>query len=183
MTYKLSHRRINQALAVTVIILGVYLVFVPLIPKASQKLKAAPDASQILANPPAQNRVIIKSAKINTAIVEGSDISVIDNGNVWRRPATSSDPRVSNMVIVGHNFTYRDPTPPFYSLGEVKENDTINLWWQGQLYSYKVISNQIVLPTAVEVEEPTPKPTLTLYTCYPLFIANQRQVIQAELEL
>lgn len=163
---------------------GLYLVIVPILPVANHKLKATPSISSYESADkiPAENRLILPSAKVDTQVVEGSSISVINNGNVWRRPATSNDPKTGNMVIVGHNYTYRDPTPPFYSLDDSEVGDELFLYWQGQKYSYKITSKKIVSPSAVEIEDPTEKPTLTLYTCYPLFIANKRLVVQAELQ-
>lgn len=178
-----SHRKINQILAGCVIAVGLYLLIVPLLPVASYKLKTTPQLASAENGgvAPKENRLILPSAKVDTEIVEGLDISVINNGNVWRRPATSNDPSVSNMVIVGHNYTYKDPTPPLYGLNEAGIGDEVFIFWHGQKYSYKIFSKEIVSPSAVEVEDPTEKPTLTLYTCYPLFIANQRLVIKAEL--
>lgn len=180
----LSHRKINQILAGCVMAVGLYLLIVPVMPVAHHKLKATPsiasyDSAEKI---PKENRLILPSAKVDTEVVEGPNIGVINNGNVWRRPATSNDPTKGNMVIVGHNYTYRDPTPPFYSLNDSEIGNELFLYWQGQKYSYKIISKQIVSPSAVEIEDPTEKPTLTLYTCYPLFIANKRLVIQAELK-
>lgn len=164
--------------------IGLYLVIVPLLPVASYKLKSTPQLVSTKGNEviPKENRLILPSAKVDTEVVEGSSISVINNGNVWRRPATSNNPESGNMVIVGHNYTYRDPTPPLYGLNDSNVGDEIKLYWQGKSYKYKIVSKQIVSPSAVEIEDPTEKPTLTIYTCYPLFIANQRLVVQAELQ-
>lgn len=165
-------------------VVGLYLIIVPLLPIANYKLKPTPQLTSAENNEviPKENRLILPSAKVDTEVVEGSDISVINNGNVWRRPATSNNPENGNMVIVGHNYTYRDPTPPLYGLNDSKVGDELLLYWQGKGYNYKIVSKKIVSPSAVEIENPTDKPTLTIYTCYPLFIANQRLVVQAELQ-
>lgn len=179
-----SHRKINQILAGCVMVVGLYLIIVPLLPVASHQLKSTPQlaSAEDTEAIPKENRLILPSAKVDSEIVEGSNISVINNGNVWRRPATSNNPENGNMVIVGHNYTYRDPTPPLFGLNDSNIGDDVRLYWQGKSYSYKIVSKQIVSPSAVEIESPTDKPTLTIYTCYPLFIANQRLVVQAELQ-
>ncbi len=177
---RITLKHINRFLAGLLICLGLYLVILPLISESSYRLKKAPTPEKYLAE--SENRVIIKSSKINAKVVEGQDISVINNGNVWRRPASSVNPEKSNMVIVGHNFTYTDPITPFYSLNRTKVGDQIDLLWQKKRYNYVVTERKIVKPTDTYIEAPTKTPTLTLYTCYPMFSDAQRIVIRGELK-
>lgn len=162
--------------------MGVYLVLTPAIPKINYQLKDTPKVSADSSQTSAQNSIVIPSAKVNASVFEGNTIAVIDNGGVWHRPNSSNDPTKSNMVIVGHNFTYKNPTPPFYALDKVNLGERVVLNWNGKQYSYKVVSKNIVSPTDTHVEDPTDMPRLTLYTCYPLYIANKRMVITAEMQ-
>ncbi len=161
--------------------MGVYLVFTPVIPKISYQLKDTPSAAAA-STQTSVNSIVIASAKTDAPILEGSSIAVIDNGGVWRRPNSSNDPAKSNMVIVGHNFTYKNPTPPFYALDRVNVGERIVLNWDNTQHTYKIVSKNIVSPTDTHIEDPTDKPRLTLYTCYPLYIANKRMVITAEMQ-
>lgn len=178
---RFTHKRLNQILSVAVIVIGIYLVATPAVPKVSYQLKDTPSVNATSGDQTTrENSIVIPSAKIDASVHEGNSIAVIDYGGVWRRPQSSSDPNKSNMVIVGHNFTYKNPTPPFYALDKLNVGERIVLNWDGKQYSYTIVSKNIVSPTDTHVEDATEKPRLTLYTCYPLYIANKRMVITAE---
>ena len=52
------------------------------------------------------------------------------------------------------------------------------------IYTYRVVSLRVVLPSAIEVLNSTPRPTLTLVTCYPfnsISPAPQRLIVHAEM--
>ncbi|MFN3307685.1 MAG: sortase, partial [Anaerolineales bacterium] len=49
-------------------------------------------------------------------------------------------------------------------------------------FTYVVVSTQIVEPTAVEVMAQTSEPIVTLISCYPYLVDNQRIVVVARLQ-
>lgn len=99
---------------------------------------------------------------------------------VWLIPKTSTPDKASNTVMAGHRFTYAGPAV-FYFLDKVQLDDMITIDWQSKEYTYKVSTIKEVPPTAVEIQNPSEKPMLTLYTCTPLWSAKNRLVVQAML--
>lgn len=186
---KLTHRSINKFLAVVCLGIGMYLVLAPFVglPFSSsndfpsgkkiveidttniQNLKDQPNYLEFTSGP-----------KIRSEIIEGSNIGVIDNGGLWRVQKSSNNPEQSNMVVVGHNFTYDNTHPPFRDLTQVKGGDTIRLVYNNKLYNYKVTNTAVHSPEDLFVENPSDQPKLTLYTCYPMFMARERFVVTAE---
>lgn len=136
----------------------------------------APDAT------PRGNRVIIPAMTLDQPIVEGSNMyRALDQG-IWRWPDGSTPDKGSNTVLVGHRFTYTQPKGVFYFLDKLKTGDSVGLVWNGKTYVYRVTGTKVVKPTQVSILDPTTKPTLTMYTCTPLWLPKDRLVITAELE-
>ena len=102
-------------------------------------------------------------------------------------PGTALPGEVGNMVISGHRTTYG---APFNRLDELDVGDAIVLETRDTWFTYRMVRQQIVRPSAVEVTYPVPgdraaKPTkklLTLTTCNPKYSARQRLIVTAELE-
>lgn len=184
----ISHSNINKLLSIICILFGIYLVSAPfiklpidtsedfpsgkkieMITGTDQKLSGQPNYIEFLSNP-----------TIKSEVIEGLSIGSIDNGGVWRVPTSSNDPNSSNMVVVGHNFTYSNTYPPFRTLPESKPGDRIRMVWQDKIYEYEIKRIEVHSPTDTYIENPTDKPTLTMYTCYPMFMAKERFVVIAE---
>lgn len=100
---------------------------------------------------------------------------------VWRVPTTSTPSQESNTVLVGHRFSYKNPSV-FYHFDKVKKGDTIYVSWKKKIYVYRVDTIRIVTPDAKDVEAPTEDPRLTIYTCTPLWSTSHRLVIESELK-
>jgi len=102
-------------------------------------------------------------------------------------PGTALPGQVGNVVISGHRTTYG---APFNRLDELHVGDPIVVETRDSWFTYRMTSEQVVSPTAVEVTYPVPgdrtaKPTkrlLTLTTCNPKYSARQRLIVHAELE-
>ena len=102
-------------------------------------------------------------------------------------PGTAMPGEVGNMVISGHRTTYG---APFNRIDELKVGDAIVLETRDTWFTYRMVRQQIVKPTTVEVTFPVPgnrdatptKKLLTLTTCNPKYSAKQRLVVTAELE-
>lgn len=193
--------RINNALLVLVIVVNAYVISVPFLPQLLFAIDQGRGKQQALeqtlqagsqptgsnggqASPPSSaqgNRVIVPSMLLDQPIVEGTNMyRALDQG-VWRWPGGSTPDKGGNTVILGHRFTYTQPKGVFYFLDKAKVNDTVGMVWNGQTYLYRVTSTKVVQPTQTEILNPTTKPTLTMYTCTPLWLPNQRLVVVAEL--
>lgn len=186
---KISLRSVNNGLSVVVLLLALYIIFMPFLPglvfevKRATATPAAPitESSTSTEPIPQENILSIPSLGLRELIHDSPDASALDLG-VWRRPHTSTPAQQSNTVLVGHRFTYTNPQGVFYHLDKINLGQELTVFWQQQKYTYIVNRIFIVSPTAIEVESPTNTPLLTLYTCTPLWSGHERLVIQAELK-
>jgi sortase A len=91
---------------------------------------------------------------------------------------------IGNVVISGHRTTYG---APFNRIDELRKGDAIVLETRDTWYTYRVTSEQVVSPSAVEVTYAVPgnktaiptKKLLTLTTCNPKYSAKQRLIVHA----
>lgn len=188
--------RVNNILTIGVIVLGLYISLGSLLPQATWWLQHHNDSKV----PPAAlvKTPLIRSSKANEAPIPDSDLLVIPrlrmsevihtgafaselNKGVWHIPASSTPDKASNTVIIGHRFTYAGPAV-FYYLDKVQLGDQIIVDWQHKEYTYQVASIKEVSPTELSVEQASPGPELTLYTCTPLWTAKNRLVLVAPLQ-
>jgi LPXTG-site transpeptidase (sortase) family protein len=188
-----SHRRFNDGLSVVVALVALYILLSPLMPHLmlwwaqrtddtdgyvyqTQLVETASDNTKPIPN---DNRLVLPTIQLDEEVHEGDSHTTLRKG-LWRRPHTSTPDQGGNTVIVGHRFTYNDPSV-FYHLDRIELGDRFPLYWQETEYTYEVINITVVSPLAVEIEGPTDQPMLTLYTCTPVWSAAQRLVIQARL--
>jgi LPXTG-site transpeptidase (sortase) family protein len=191
--------RINNLLLVVVIFTNLYVIAVPFLPQLlfaidkqtgkQQQLEAAikpsnsPSGSSGATTPPAEqgNRLIIPSMVLDQPVVEGTNMyRALDQG-VWRWPGGSTPDKGGNTVMLAHRFTYTLPKGVFYFLDKVKVGDDIGVTWNNKKYLYTVKQTKVVNPTQTEILNATTTPTLTLYTCTPLWLPKNRLVVVAEL--
>ncbi len=184
-------RKLNNLLTIVIICLGMYLIISPLLPQANYWLRHITgrtgtipyvNSLNISGNQkpiPKENRLVIPQIDLNAEVFDGPYASTLSKG-IWHRPKTSTPDQGSNTVLVAHRFTYRSPAI-FYNLDKMKKDDTFVLYWGGKEYDYKVREIKTVQPTDTYIEEPTPEPILTLYTCTPLWTSKERLVIIADL--
>lgn len=181
--------RINTLLLIGVVFINGYIIVLPVLPgiffkvaaqdtvKRSQ-LEAKVHAGPLLQTDSGENRVIIPSLLLDQQIYEGTDTVTLKKG-LWRRPQTSTPLGGGNTVIVGHRLTYTNPRGTLYHLDKVHIGDTIGLIWDNKNYIYTVREIKVVPATATEIEAPTTKPQLTIYTCTPLWLPKDRLVVIA----
>lgn len=127
---------------------------------------------------PNENTISIPHIGVYAPIVEGVNVQAMEEG-VWHRPGTGDPVAGGNMVLVGHRFLYISGPRTLYNLDKVKAGDVFSLYWQGKQYTYVVESTLITLPNAIEIEQQTEAPLLTIYTCTPLFTVDKRLVVRA----
>lgn len=68
----------------------------------------------------------------------------------------------------------------FYLIGKLEEGDEIDLYYQDNLYQYKVFEKMVVSPEAIEYLKPESEEILTLQTCYPPGTTLKRLVVRAK---
>jgi sortase A len=191
-------KRVNNRLLVAILVVNIYVLGMPFVPKLTfwwgtrnkaqvQHLTAQIHKPSPPKNQPAPaviNKVTVPSMLLDQPILEGSirdQYKVLDNG-IWRWPRGSTPDKGGNTVLIGHRFTYTNPSGVFYHLDKVKIGDEIGVTWDKRNYLYKVSEIKIVPPTELSVEAPTKDPQLTLFTCTPLWKPADRLVVIAKLE-
>jgi LPXTG-site transpeptidase (sortase) family protein len=133
------------------------------------------------ASPPAAGswlaRLDAPSVKLSTTVLEGTNDRTLARGSGHIEDTPLPGER-GNIGVAGHRDTV------FRPLRLVRLGDAMDLTTSNRVYHYRISKTLIVEPEDVYVLDPTPRPTLTLVTCYPFeFIgrAPQRFIVQAEL--
>ncbi|TXG77343.1 sortase [Patescibacteria group bacterium] len=180
------YRRANYVLFVLIVLINGYVLLAPLWPSVSFQIKAVTTKplpeSGFATIDRSQNRLIIPSLRLEQPIHDNPDPKTLDLG-VWLRPNTSTPDKGSNTVMSGHRWLYNNPSSAvFYNLDKVKTGDHAIVVWNEKIYVYVVGEIKTVLPTAIEVEDPTENNQLTLYTCTPLWTASHRLVLVSNLK-
>ena len=122
-------------------------------------------------------RLEIPAVQLSTVVLEGSDDGTLSRG-AGHIEDTPFPGEPGNIGVAGHRDTI------FRPVRHIKVGDTIDLTTADRVFHYKINKTLIVMPEDVYVLDPTPRPTLTLVTCYPFeFIghAPKRFIVQAEL--
>jgi sortase A len=128
--------------------------------------------------PPATvGRIEIPTLGLATRVLEGDDARTLRLG-VGHIPGTAVLGPSGNVGLAGHRTTF------FRSLGKISVGEEIRYSTPAGTFSYRVVSLRVVLPSAIEVLDSTPSPTLTLVTCYPFHSigpAPKRFIVHAEM--
>lgn len=193
-TIKQTTKALAMALELLAMALVVYLVAAPLYPSLSydlydkwQAVSASPAeaidkyANQLPENR-YRNRIIIKKIGVNAPIIRTIDANYALSRGAWMSPDQAYPGDRGNVVISGHRFKYLPPNNlTFYLLDKLKAGDMVSIFWNYKVYNYKVKESKVILPTDVSILASTGKPTLTLYTCTPIFSEKKRLAVVAEL--
>jgi sortase A len=86
--------------------------------------------------------------------------------------------QTGNLILSAHNDVFGEI---FRNLDQLKRGDQVIVYTPQHAFTYIITNVQIVEPTDVEVMANTPKPTITLISCYPYLVDNKRIVVQASL--
>jgi len=114
---------------------------------------------------------------------EATMLRDLDNG-VVHYANTSKPGEGSNCAITGHSSNYwwsqGKYNTVFALLDKLVAGDKAIILKDGKKYVYEVTGSEVVEPTRVSVLDPTPEPTLTLITCYPVGTNLNRLVVRAK---
>ena len=147
---------------------------------------------------PPTNRLIIPAINLDVPLVETS-VSSFDNvtettfdpdleNGVVKYPTTPSPWEWWNAFFFGHTSQEYWKNNPYWTvfrnIPQLKENDKIQVIWDGVLYEYKVLKTVIVKPknvndTYVNFGEEW-KEYITLMGCYPIWRTDKRMMVFAE---
>ena len=114
----------------------------------------------------------------NASIVNGDSWEALKAG-VGYRPTSGLPGSDQNVVLVGHNDIYGEI---FRYLTELQIGDEIRIRdASGRVHTYAVSQTDIVDPDAVWVMDPNLGSQVTLITCYPYKVDDQRFIVFADL--
>ncbi len=123
-------------------------------------------------------RIQIPAIGVDAPIVQGDGWEQLKKG-VGQHIGSPNPGQQGNLVLSAHNDVFGEL---FRDLDKLNEGDEIILYTNQRAYTYVVQQTQIVEPTRVEVMAPTQEPVVTLISCYPYLIDDQRIVVTANLQ-
>ncbi len=139
------------------------------------ELPDAPTAKQMAASTGVVGRLQAPDLGLAVAVYEGVDRKTLRRG-AGRLPSSAFPGEAGNVAISAHRDTF------FRPLRHITTGQKLRLETVDGAYEYEVEWTKVVEPTAVEVVDPTPEPSLTLITCYPFYYvgnAPERFVVRA----
>ncbi len=123
-------------------------------------------------------RLQISALGVDAPIVQGDGWEQLKKG-AGQHIGTPDPGENGNIVLSAHNDIFGEI---FRDLDRLQPGDTVVIYTNQRQYTYVVTGTQIIKPTQVEVMAPTPNATVTLISCYPYLIDNQRIVVSAVLQ-
>jgi sortase A len=123
-------------------------------------------------------RIQIPAINVDAPIVQGDGPEQLKKG-VAQHIGSADPGKEGNLVLTAHNDVFGEI---FRRLDELKRGDQVIIYTYQRSFTYTITGSQIVEPTQVEVMASTKNATVTLISCYPYFIDNQRIVVKGVLQ-
>jgi len=123
-------------------------------------------------------RIQIPALDIDAPIVQGDGWEQLKKG-VGQHVGSANPGDKGNVVLSAHNDIFGEL---FRDLDRLKAGDQVILYTNQGAYTYIISDSKVVEPTQVEVMESTSLPSVTLISCYPYLVDNQRIVVTARLQ-
>jgi sortase A len=121
-------------------------------------------------------RIQINSIDVDAPIVQGDGWEQLKKG-VGQHIGSPNPSDGGNLILSAHNDIYGEL---FRDLDQLEPGDTIKVFTNQITYEYVVVQTQIVDPTFTEVLNQTNQSIITLISCYPYGVNNQRIVITGQ---
>ena len=118
-------------------------------------------------------RLQVPRIDVDAPVVQGDGWEQLKKG-VGQHPGSANPGKAGNVVLSAHNDIFGEI---FRELDRLQAGDQIVLFTNQRAYTYAVVDTQIVEPTSVEFMASTAQPTVTLISCYPYLVDNQRIVV------
>ncbi len=122
-------------------------------------------------------RIQIPAIGIDAPIVQGDGWEQLKKG-VGQHVGTANPGENGNVVLSAHNDIFGEI---FRDLDRLKPGDEIIIYTNQQPFSFLVTTTRVIDPTQVEVMDSTTQPTVTLISCYPYMVDDQRIVVTARI--
>ena len=167
--------RLISVTAIMLIIGGLYTLVIAISPFiSSQNINPKNNSTtQLISkteNKITENRLYIPKIDINLPYAAGGP-EVMEHGAWWRKPENGNPKDGGNFVLSAHRFIM-GLTPqqtlrksPFYNIDKLTVGDEIVIDYNGARYIYAISEKRSVKPEAIEIEQRTDQPQLTLYSC------------------
>ena len=177
-------------IAIVMVLAGLYMLFTAMYPLLHFGLinQANSSTTRLIkqtAGEITDNRLYIPKIDINLPYSTG-DARTMENGAWWRVPENGNPEDGGNFVLSAHRFIM-GMTPeqtlrksPFYNIDKLAVGDQIIIDYSGRRYTYKISQIFSVKPEAIEIENRTDEPQLTLYSCTLGGASDGREVIIAK---
>ncbi|MAT43711.1 MAG: hypothetical protein CL609_15345 [Anaerolineaceae bacterium] len=123
-------------------------------------------------------RIQIPALNIDAPIVLGDELEQLKKG-VGQHLGSANPGEIGNLVLSGHNDTYGEV---FRYLDRLKSGDKIIIYTFTRSFTYIVADWTLVEPFQVEVMDPTSYESITLISCYPYLVDNQRIIVKGFLQ-
>ena len=123
-------------------------------------------------------RIQIPAIGVDHPVVQGDGWEQLKKG-IGQHIGTPNPGEQGNLVLSAHNDVFGEI---FRDLDKLKPGDEIIVFTSQRTYTYTVQQSQIVEPTQVEVMAQSQEPVVTLISCYPYMVDDQRYVITAYLQ-
>lgn len=123
-------------------------------------------------------RIQIPVIDVDAPVVQGDGWEQLKKG-VAQHLGTPNPGQNGNIVLSAHNDVFGEI---FRHLDRLQEGDEVIVYTNQRAFVYVVKQTQVVEPTQVEVMAGTQEPVVTLISCYPYLVDNQRIVVTAELK-
>jgi len=128
--------------------------------------------------PEQANRLQIPALGVDAPIVQGDGWEQLKKG-VGQHIGSADPGEKGNVVLSAHNDIFGEI---FRDLDRLKPGDEITVYTNQRAYTYVVSESQVVEPTQVGIMENTSQATLTLISCYPYLVDDQRIAITSRLQ-
>lgn len=123
--------------------------------------------------------LIIPKINLKVVIGEGADLKTLKYA-VGHFKDTALPGQKGNFCVAGHrSYVFGEY---FNRLNEIKIGDEITVKTVKGDFKYKVYKTEVVLPSQVQVLNPSSDATMTLITCTPIRVATHRLIVKARLE-
>jgi sortase A len=123
-------------------------------------------------------RIQIPAINVDAPVVQGDGWEQLKKG-IAQHIGSANPGQRGNLVLSGHNDVFGEI---FRDLDRLKSGDEVILFTSQRTYTYVITSNRITEPTDIDVMKPTIDPVVTLISCYPYRVDNQRIVVSAVLK-
>ncbi len=123
-------------------------------------------------------RIQIPAINVDAPVVQGDGEEQLKKG-VGQFIGSANPGKKGNLILSAHNDIFGEI---FRELDLLEPGDEVIVYSAQRAYTYVVANTLVVDPLRVDVMDPTNNPTITLISCYPYLIDDQRIIVQGNLQ-